>query len=185
MKDNEFRLSRRAELREATIQDAVSLIGRVAIMTMADDRDGDIPSDHVKRVFLATIEALKEDKQRARRTLGIIDTGLDTVGATFRFEFGAMQHGSTNEVVLRSTSEAALHTANVWGRGARAVQRRTADWPDGGRYIGPWKDIEPDETEDAAAQREVPPDAGVRPDSVGGESPRGADSASTGQLHRS
>lgn len=176
MKDNEFRLSRRAELREATIQDAVSLIGRVAIMTMADDRDGDIPSDHVKRVFLATIEALKEDKQRARRTLGIIDTGLNTVEATAKSEWWTVEANRIYGVPQHSR-RAALDEAVLRGNGARAVERRVIEWPDGGRYTGPWKDIEPDEAEDAAPQGEGSQDAGVRPDPVGSESPTGVDSA--------
>jgi hypothetical protein len=87
--------------------------------------------------LVQTVEALRADPDLAAR--------LIMPGGKTRQEYASVRpRWSSQDYTLRSTPEAALHTAKVWGPGARAVTRFTTDWPDGSRYTTPWKEIQAD-----------------------------------------
>ncbi len=134
---------RHAQSREKRARNLLILLAQVATMTMADDREDDVPPAHVRRTFNATIEALCGDKRLAAKVIGLIEW---PVGGTTRQEWAAVRpYYDPQDYTLRSTPEAARHTANVWGPGARAVTRRVTDWPDDSRYTSPWRDIDDEE----------------------------------------
>lgn len=109
----------------------VELICRAAVEAL------DVKPLDVANVVKASIAVLRQDSTLAQRLL--------LPGGETRQEYGAVKpHHSSQDYTVRSTADAAVHTAHVWGPGARAMTRFTTDWPDGSRYTTPWKEIEVD-----------------------------------------
>lgn len=83
----------------------------------------------MNRTFITLLTAVAND-----RTLG--------PSAEFRCEVATVRDPATPwEFSHRTTSEAAIHTAEVWGGKAFAARRHVIEWPDGTRVIGVWEDI--------------------------------------------
>ena len=63
-----------------------------------------------------------------------------------REEFATHLELDRRDFVFRSTAEAALHTARVWGHGAFAATRTVVEWSDGTELASPRRPIDTEET---------------------------------------